>query len=339
MKHDGPYNLLIVYYTGHGRLRGSKARLELSALVSHYNCIYPPLIKHRTTATNGKNKDPYPATAFWDDAENPLRDSAEADVLAILDCCFASNAQKGFIEERRCYELLAASPMNQMTRAPGPDSFTTALIKSLKELLEEYKDRNFTTTKLQDKMNRDRDTPAMLWDRLDKHERHVQLAPLDKATVKVKEKSFECAEPEKAWVKLRFSLKEPQLLQRQVEELARRLPTAFEEAKIALRRIDWIKMDSAASWSKEAASAHPTLPGLVTSMAAGYRWRRRSQNSLRSSSGSHPGSSPTFKRRRMSLSDQTAQPGGRSSSSEETMISPVSVEISEPKSEPFSDID
>ncbi|CAO2652883.1 Nn.00g022940.m01.CDS01 [Neocucurbitaria sp. VM-36] len=166
-EHDGPNNLLIVYYTGHGRLEGppgGEQRLELSA----------------TASARITQKDRYPATAFWHDAESPLLNSAEADVLAILDCCFASHAQKGYVDDRRTYELLAASPMNQTTRAPGPESFTTALTKSLKGLLAEYKNHNFTTIKLCEKMNMHRNPPSMLWDRLHKHERHVQLAPLEK---------------------------------------------------------------------------------------------------------------------------------------------------------------
>lgn len=75
--------------------------------------------------------------ASWKDAEMTLLENVEVDVLAILDCCFTSNAQKGGSENQRTYKLLAASPKGQYAPAPSPHSFTTALIKSLKALLVE----------------------------------------------------------------------------------------------------------------------------------------------------------------------------------------------------------
>lgn len=240
----------------------------------------------------------YPATALWADAERPLLEHAEADVLAILDCCFASNAQKGHIEDRRAYELLAASPMNQTTRAPGPESFTTALIKSLKALLTEFSNQNFTTTKLLEKMNMNRDPPSMLWDRLHKHERHVQLAPLDKdkKSSELKVQQFSARPPEEAWVKLRFSLQKPLVSQGQIEDLARELPSAFERANIVgLRRIDWIKMETMGPDSPRCLS----LSGMATSAIAMNRMlRRKSQASSSSASGEYSERSPVFKRPR-----------------------------------------
>ncbi|OAL47996.1 hypothetical protein IQ07DRAFT_646192 [Pyrenochaeta sp. DS3sAY3a] len=279
---DGPNNLLIVYYTGHGRLKNDAARgeerLELTP----------------GPGTLGKTKSGHPATAIWTDAERPLLEVAEADVLAILDCCFASHAHKGHTEDRRVYELLAASAMNQTTRGPGPESFTTALISSLEGLLTKYEGKNFPTRKLMEKINMKRATPSVLWDRLHKCERHVQLAPLtkDKNSSMLR---FSERPAEEAWVKLRFSLPQPLLEQSQIEALAHELPEAFERAKImGLRRIDWLKMEIMGSLS---------LSAVAASVVMGVRWRSRSRSrtSLHSNSDQADQNSPTSKRPRLHI--------------------------------------
>lgn len=259
----------------------------------------------RTGTPNKRKRNHYAATAFWGEAEAPLLNSAESDVLAILDCCFASHAQKGFAEDRRTFELIAASPMNEVAYAPGVKSFTTALIRSLEELLTEYNDRNFPTTKLLDKINMNRNPPSMLWDRLHRHERHVQLAPLKKEPRQEKDKSFRHIKPEQAWVKLRFSLKEPRLEQDQIEELARRLPAAFAAAKIDLRRMDWIKMESASS----AQSNSPTIAGTATVLSAlGKLRRRRSQNAGEATASPHQGElTPTKRSRKHNTSPKSSK--------------------------------
>lgn len=192
--------------------------------------------------------------------------------------------------------------MNQTTRAPGPESFTTALIKSLEGLLTEYKEKNFPTTKLMEKINMKRDPPSMLWDRLHKHERHVQLAPLtkDKDSSMEKEKRFSERPAEEAWVKLRFSLPKPLLKQSQIEDLARELPAAFERAKIkGLRRIDWLKMEMMEPNSPRSLS----LSGVTTSAVAISRMRSRSRSrtSLRSNSDQVDQISPTDKQPELRL--------------------------------------
>src|SRR5436190_24149719 len=92
------------------------------------------------------------ARACWNTAEKPLIDDADGDVLTILDCCFASNIQKDFEEDVRIYELLTASGPDKPTSAPGPKSFTRALIDSLQELLDEYSGRSFSTYSLNDRI-------------------------------------------------------------------------------------------------------------------------------------------------------------------------------------------
>ncbi|KAF2125114.1 hypothetical protein P153DRAFT_434790 [Dothidotthia symphoricarpi CBS 119687] len=229
-KHDGQNNLLVVYYTGHGLLRGpvnGNGRLELSATSN----------AHR--ATNGQ----YSATAYWDLAERPLLDpSTEADVLVLLDCCFAGNSHKSTTDDRRTYELLAACPRDGTTRAPGPDSFTTRLLDSLEGLLANGKGLHFLTTKLKNEINKPGEISSELYDRLDNHNgRHVQLAPLGERTA-AEDKTLLSRPREQAGIKLRFSLRESELSKNQIEKFAQELVKACKEANMPIRQIDWIKM-------------------------------------------------------------------------------------------------
>jgi hypothetical protein len=80
--HDGPKNLLIVYYTGHGVYKDAENYLQLAA------CTNP---------VNGKgfHKD---AHANWDKVEEILRsDDNDGDVLTILDTCYSSRRQRRLV--------------------------------------------------------------------------------------------------------------------------------------------------------------------------------------------------------------------------------------------------
>jgi hypothetical protein len=186
--------------------------------------------------------------AFWDQAETPLRDLAEGDVLSILDCCFASSAAlKSSHEEFRTYQLLAASSPNDTTSCPGKNSFTTALMDSLEELLNEHNNKSFPVVKLWERINMKRKKSAsLIWDRLRKYKRTVHLTPLEvgPTSLEKREREFQGGEPEKASLTLRFSLKADNLSQKQIESLARCLPAACRDSEIQVRRIDWIKMET-----------------------------------------------------------------------------------------------
>jgi hypothetical protein len=172
-EHDDAEALLIIFYTGHGRLRWHDKRFQL----------YAGPHSHR----RGRHE----ATAFWDEAEVQLLGRGiKSDVLAIFDCCFAGAAQKGFAEEERVYELLAACPSHETTAAPGPTSFTNILIDCMEKLLSDSGGCGFTTTKLQERLlqhpSRSARSHPVLSDQLYKHERpvvrHIRLAPLGKRT-------------------------------------------------------------------------------------------------------------------------------------------------------------
>lgn len=196
------------------------------------------------TQTWVERRDSYIPTALWNKAEEPLRNLAEGDALSILDCCFASTAAfKSRAEEFRTYQLLAASSAGSPTSGPGELSFTTALSKSLVELLEESQGANFPVTKLWESINKKRtDQASLIWDRLQKYKRSVQLAPLD--PTRKQDASFQNKEPEKASLVLRLSLKVDDLTKPQIERLAAQLPRACQEAQIPVRRIDWVKLET-----------------------------------------------------------------------------------------------
>ncbi|KAH7382740.1 hypothetical protein DE146DRAFT_240565 [Phaeosphaeria sp. MPI-PUGE-AT-0046c] len=223
-EHDGPNSLLIFYYTGHGYQSGVNG-LELSANQDFTNMSASHM-----------------PTAFWNRAEEPIRHDMEGDALSILDCCMASTAgMKCRNGVPRTYQLLAASPADAPTCAPGRNSFTTALCDSLLELLKEADGGTFTLTQLSERINTRRKSQACLpWDRLRSFKRTLQLGRLERCDSS--ENSFRNTEPEQSSLLLRLSFKTSDLDDEQIKVLAEQLPHACHEAKILLRRIDWIRM-------------------------------------------------------------------------------------------------
>ncbi|KAF3037639.1 hypothetical protein E8E12_005056 [Didymella heteroderae] len=228
-ENDGPNKLIIIYYTGHGIL-GEDDYLQFAA----------------EDDLNGK------ATAYWYKAELPLLDSESmrADVLAIFDCCYASNV-KGCQDSRRLYDLLAACPEGKPAKAPGKGSFSQRLINTLNEMLDEDPDQRILTTRIMDDMNKECRFPIKLHDRLHKGKsdgRHVQLVRINDGSKKKTQnaaKRFQKRAREEARVTLRFSLYESQLSQGQIEKWAGHLVTASNSTKasIPLRQIEWVRME------------------------------------------------------------------------------------------------
>lgn len=231
-KHDGPNNLLIIYYTGHGvyQQQQKPEYLQLTA------CVNPIRGK-------GIQKD---AHANWNKTETILKsDDIDADVLTILDTCYASNATKSAKQSSRKFELLAACPIDQTTTAPGPYSFTRALIDGLTELARVYNDKPFSTFHLTQRICMDKrrlDTPAQLWHRLP-NDQHILLAPL-----KPSQPGSEQARQEqkvvrapRGYLTLQFALRDEKLGQEQIEFLTLGLSKAFENKKlIGLKKVDWL---------------------------------------------------------------------------------------------------
>jgi hypothetical protein len=226
-EHNGPNNLLIIYYTGHGVYYEDKKFLQLTA------CVNP---------ANGRGfyQD---AHANWNKAEDILKaDEIDADVLTILDACYASNITKSAMQSTKKFELLSACPIDQTTSAPGPNSFTRALIDNLYDLAKEYGDKPFNTFHLNQRIcmdQRRRETPSHLWYRLPS-DQNILLAPLKPNAGHTQQKP-NVARATRGYLTLRFALRDESLEQEQIEFLTKNLSKAFENKKmIGLRRVDWL---------------------------------------------------------------------------------------------------
>ncbi|KAF2177835.1 hypothetical protein K469DRAFT_719303 [Zopfia rhizophila CBS 207.26] len=226
-KHDGPHNLMIVYYTGHGLYKDHGGYLELTGSTN-------PKVK------KGFNND---ARCNWNKAEEILKDDeVEGDVLTILDTCFSSNLVKSGKEDTRTYELLSACAMDETTASPGDNSFTRALIDALKSLAVEFADKSFSTSYLNQRINLNpnrRDTPSHLWFRLRHADRHIRLAPLKPEKDRLREVSR--THPPRGYLTLRFAIQYDLLNREQIEFLTHKLSKALNNnTAVGLRRIDWL---------------------------------------------------------------------------------------------------
>lgn len=231
-EHNGPNNLLIVYYTGHGVYYEDKKFLQLAA------CANP-------ASGSGLYQD---AHANWNKAEDILKaEEIDADVLTILDACYASNMTKAAMQSTKKFELLSACGLDQTTAAPGPNSFTRALIDNLEDLIREYGDKPFNTFHLNQRIcmdKRRRETPSYLWYRLPS-DSNILLAPLKPGAKHVHHETNVARAP-RGYLTLRFALRDESLNKEQIEVFTRNLSKAFENKKmIGLRKVDWVGIRSA----------------------------------------------------------------------------------------------
>lgn len=153
------------------------------------------------------------------------------------------------------------------TAAPGPRSFTRALIDALKEYVREGPDRSFTTHQLNQRVlmnpNR-RDTPSQLWSRRLHQGRHIRLAPLKPEKDRLRAPSF--PPPPRGYLTLRFALRHESLNREQIDHLTRKLSQAFNSKLLTgLRRIEWLGM-------KPARRTH--LDRAASAMAAAKQWKK-----------------------------------------------------------------
>jgi hypothetical protein len=238
-QNDGPDNLLIVYYTGHGVFNEQKHCLELTG--SLRNNV---LLQDRGLRKN--------AHATWNKAEDLLRhEDVEGDVLTILDTCYSSNFVKSGKDRHKRFELLSACAIDQTTEAPGKNSYTRALIDALKELLNEDAEGLISTFRLYQRINMDprrKDTPSQIWSRgrsAHHSEQHIFLAPLKPTKTHALHPPGWRSKP-KGYLTLRFGLRDPVLNQQQIEFMTKALSKAFaNKALMGLRKIEWVHMESA----------------------------------------------------------------------------------------------
>jgi len=135
---DGPDRLLIVYYSGHG-FRSSKGRLLMHG-------------------SRQKDEDGREMYVDWTEVETSLG-KARADVLVILDCCYAGvlqSAQQSTRSARRKFQYIAACRADQLTTSAGKDSFSRAMIEALESLATKP---GFTTSELVRTLTANEDFP------------------------------------------------------------------------------------------------------------------------------------------------------------------------------------
>ncbi len=167
-----------------------------------------------------------------------LMNHSRGDVLAIMDCCFASNAVRHPLEREKTFELLAASHKDQMTPGPGADSFTQALITSLKELTEEVKEGFFSSRHLHEKIAKLRpDAPPAIWNLRREVDRCIRLGRLKDRSHLLK---MSTPTPPQAYLSLQFHLGQKQLTRHQIESLTRELPKSFKTSGVQLQNVLWL---------------------------------------------------------------------------------------------------
>ncbi|KAI4664853.1 uncharacterized protein J4E79_003151 [Alternaria viburni] len=234
--NDGPENLLIVYYTGHGDYSEERKCLELTGSLRPNNVLLG----------RGFRKN---ARANWTKAEDRLRsEDVESDVLTILDTCYASNFAKSGREGQKKFELLSACAIDQLAEPPGDKSYTRALIDALKELHTTDTEGAISTFRLHQRINMDerrKDTPSQIWSRgksTQHSDQHIVLAPLKLGTVN----TSNWRPKPKGYLTLRFGLRDSTLSPEQIDFMTKNLAKAFgNKALVGLRRVDWVDIELA----------------------------------------------------------------------------------------------
>jgi len=121
-QYDNPNKMAMIYYGGHAEFMEGKLQL------------FP-------------NRGSRDKSAFFHDAIHALK-LLDADVLLIVDCCYAANAFARHEYGKRKFELMSATPPTRWARAPSEvGSFTKAFTDWLEKLLAECPE-GFSTSRL-----------------------------------------------------------------------------------------------------------------------------------------------------------------------------------------------
>lgn len=215
------------------------------------------------------------AEANWNKAEQSLHE-ADADVLTILDTCSAGSVMKGVNDSDQTFEVLAATGRKKPTAAPGPRSFTRALVDALQGQLDHSRDAPFTTYDLnQEIMRRRKNHSSHVFPRLGKHRgRFIKLAPLDK-NERVKTPILS---KNSAYLTLRFGFDNPKALTPiQAETLARELSQGASRCELNIRSIDWVDYRPGQDEARKAEEAGERIADtarlLQSVLEAQRRWR------------------------------------------------------------------
>ncbi|KAH0557061.1 hypothetical protein GP486_005148 [Trichoglossum hirsutum] len=226
LENDGEYNLLIIYYAGHGVYDEKSRHLYLDAAKAE------PAVKATFTPR-----------ACWHKAETcSLKEDIHADVLTILDCCFAGDVDRSSGLSDRTYELLAANGPGETTPQPGPHSFTNTLISVLSDIAKEKKKINTFDLRAAIARRRDPHYQPLLLRRIShgsRGDKHIKLAPLCGSSIDRSQELEHRRLPAKPWeFHIQFTLEAPPT-DDQIKNLAKELPVVFKEAGLCLHRARW----------------------------------------------------------------------------------------------------
>jgi hypothetical protein len=226
----------------------------------------------------------------WHNTEHILRD-ATGDILLIFDCCYAGHLvpqEKRGYWAARSFEFLAACGSNVETNMPGPNSFTTALIWALTNLVTGRPNRpRFTTLELQTKIMNEapffpRDQYVPVYERDEPCDQRLVLAPLptgSEANSPLSTPSHRTkSEVPQNYLDLRFWYSEPPD-EDDIQNLADRLKRLMRDQTIRARRIGWRVLGNIELERNELELARPAVEKWMA-VALGPRIGRKSGPSV-----------------------------------------------------------
>jgi hypothetical protein len=256
--NDNEDNLVILYHTGHGTFDDNLKHLELHGYASLI-VIQFRAYSYRREWEEGK---PAPPKVIWNHTERKFIDVARCDVLTIMDSCFAGGVSS-VVEKKygRTYEYLGASKANTTTQAPGPKSFTRALISSLKQLLRDRKGQAFTIHDLQIILSEQqyrRGNKGVLFPRSENNSRRIELRPIKRETTYFDDSKIH------AYLNLRIELKQSELSNEELDQLAKLVSRAVRDSEAQTRRVDLLSLEQRTppSWQKAVQSVNTMRNGL-----------------------------------------------------------------------------
>jgi hypothetical protein len=187
----------------------------------------------------------------------------QADILAIFDCCYASDIQRAVDSCHRSYEILAASGPRKTT---PKHAFTPKLIEALKEMVKQRKDGHrisFNTRQLWQTIcnKRPEEEQPVLWDRLGSS-RFINISPVDNEIPKPPLPDLS----DTMDLTLHFTLTSKPT-DDQVKELARKLPKPFVRAGMRVCRFRWGNLRRF-NWGRSTSLSRVVSPILFASRIA-----------------------------------------------------------------------
>jgi hypothetical protein len=208
----------------------------------------------------------------WQSADVHLK-HAQADVLTIIDSCYASaSINKDARFQARSFETLAAA--HKYTRSPGESSFTHALMKALNDLHKETvgmeRPRPFDTHRLHHRIREDMRPKyhiPPLFDRIETlNARHICLAPL----VKTEPSLVLQPQQNKAVLHLQLNFsKSRELSKEEVARLGTSLAFAAKKEELNITTLDYVRFECSAPRVRITVSVAMVLQACIRA------WRRR----------------------------------------------------------------